>query len=408
MTIGIDASRANLKHRTGTEWYSFYLIKNLAKIDKKNHYVLYVNKEVNSDLQKLVKDNSNFRFKLLKWPFKSFWTLGRLSLEMLFHKPDVLFVPAHALPFFSPKKTVNTIHDLAFFRDSHLYRLEKYNSRRSINNFFVNLLVKVITLGKYKASSLDYLYWSTNFALKKASDIITVSHFSKKEILNFFPKASSEKIKVIHNGYNSDIYKKINDSEKIEEVLKKYGIEKPFYLYVGRLEKKKNTPLLIEAMSILKENCPNIQEKLLLIGNASYGYDEVKYVIEEYNIEKDIVMPGWIDEEDMPSIFSAATAFVFPTKYEGFGIPVLQAMACQLPCLVSNIDVLKEVADNAAIYFDQNDSIAIAEAMRKIVEDKELREELIINGQKRIKCFSFEKCAMETLFILEEGGKSND
>lgn len=403
MIIGIDASRANLKHRTGTEWYSFYLIKNLAVIDKKNKYILYVNKEPNLDLQKAVSENENFKFKLLKWPFRSFWTIGRLSLEMLFKKPDVLFVPAHALPFFAPKKNVNTIHDLAFLRDSHLYRLDNYKSKRNIHKLFVNFFVKVITIGKYKASSLDYLYWSSNFALRNASDIITVSNFSKLEIINFFPKANPDKIKVIHNGYNSDLYKKIEDEEKISKVLFKYGIDKPFFLYVGRLEKKKNTPLLIEAMSILKENCPEIKEKLLLIGNASFGYDEVKYVIEEFNIERSILMPGWVEENDMPYIFNAASAFVFPSKYEGFGIPVLQAMACGVPNIVSDIDVLKEVADNAALYFDQNNPFAISEAMRKVVTDDKLKKELIDNGYQRVKNFNFEKCARETLLVLESG-----
>ncbi|MDA3803117.1 MAG: glycosyltransferase family 1 protein [Patescibacteria group bacterium] len=401
MTIGIDASRANLKHRTGTEWYSFYLIKNLAEIDKKNKYVLYVDKEPSLDLKKAVSNNSNFKFKLLKWPFSSFWTLGRLSLEMIFKKPDVLFVPAHALPFCSPKKTVNTIHDLAFLRDSHLYRLEKYKSKRGINKLFVNSFVKLITLGKYRASSLDYLYWSANFALKKASDIITVSHFSKKEILNFFPKANPDKITVVHNGYNSDLYRKIEDREAIDTVLFKYGIERPFFLYVGRLEKKKNTPLLIEAMSILKENCKEIEKKLLLIGNASFGFDEVKYVMEEFNLERDIIIPGWVEEEDMPYVFNAASAFVFPSKYEGFGIPVLQSMACGVPTIVSDIPVLKEVAGNAALYFDQNNPFAMAESMRQVIEDSSLRDELIENGYKRVKEFDFRKCAKETLVVLE-------
>lgn len=402
MVIGIDASRANLKHKTGTEWYSFYLIKNLAKIDKNNKYLLYLNNEPSSELKQAVEENPNFSFKVLGWPFHSFWTLGRLSLEMLFKAPDVLFVPAHGLPFFSPRRSVNTIHDLAFLRDKNLYRRDKIKTSHLYYRSFVNFLVKIFTLGKYQASSLDYLYWSTKFALRKASRIIAVSNFTKQEIENFYPKAKAKKIHVIHNGYNSELYCPPDSEGKTNEVLSKYGLEKPFFLYAGRLEKKKNTPALIEAFSIARENYPEIKEKLVLIGNASFGYDEVKFMIEEYDLEREILMPGWVDEIDMPYIFSSASAFIFPTKYEGFGIPLLQAMACGLPIAVSDIPVLHEVAADAALYFDPNNSSAIAFAMKSLALDPALRAELRAKGLERVRKFDFEKCARETLEVLEE------
>ncbi|MBN2854129.1 glycosyltransferase family 4 protein, partial [Patescibacteria group bacterium] len=247
-----------------------------------------------------------------------------------------------------------------------------------------------------------YLYWSTKFALKKASKIIAVSNFTKQEIENFYPKAKSNKIKVIHNGYNSELYRLVDDEEKANEVLLKYGLEKPFFLYAGRLEKKKNTPTLIEAFAIMRENYPELKEKLVLIGNASFGYDEVKFVIEEYDLERDILMPGWVEEADMPYIFASASAFIFPTKYEGFGIPLLQAMACGLPIAVSNIPVLHEVAAEAALYFDPNNSSAIAVAMKSLASESALREDLRAKGLERVKNFDFEKCARETLGVLTE------
>lgn len=402
MLIGIDASRANLKRKTGTEWYSFYLIKNLAKIDKENKYVLYLNKEASVDLQAAVAANKNFSIKVLKWPFYSFWTLGRLSLEMIFKAPDVLFVPAHALPLFTAKRSVNTIHDLAFLRNKNIYRQDHVKTNKPWLRNVINLLVKIFTLGKYRASSLDYLYWSTKFSLKKSSKIITVSHFTKEEITNFYPKADIAKIRVIHNGYNSDLYRQHKNEEEINAVLHKYGINKPFFLNVGRLEKKKNTPALIEAMAILRENYPEIKEKLLLIGNASFGYDEVKFMVEEFNLDEDVLMPGWIEEEDMPYIFAAASAFIFPTKYEGFGIPLLQAMACGLAIATSDIPVLHEVADDAVLYFNPDDPCAIAMSMHQLVSDKELRDNLRTRGLNRVAQFDFEKCARETLKVLLE------
>lgn len=402
MIIGIDASRANLKHKTGTEWYSFYLIKNLAKIDKENKYVLYLDREPSLELIKAIEVNSNFTTKVLTWPFRSFWTLGRLSIEMIFNRPNILFVPAHGLPLFFPRQSVNTVHDLAFLRNKSIYRSDDIKTSFNFFKSIINFFVKVFTLGKYRATSLDYLYWSTNYSLKKSRRIISVSNFTKKEIETFYPKTKMSKLRVIHNGYNSDIYKQINDESKINEVLAKYDLHKPFFLYVGRLEKKKNTQILIEALALLRENYPEVEEKLLLIGDAGFGYDEVKFIIEEHNLGRDVVMPGWIEEEDMPYIFNAATAFLFPSKYEGFGIPVLQSMACGIPSALSNIEVLREVADDAVIYFDHKSSCSVAVAMKSLASEDSLRAELIIKGLKRVENFDFEKCARKTLEVLLE------
>lgn len=126
MIIGIDASRANKDFKTGTEWYSYYLIINLIELDRQNKYILYSDKPLNEAfLSSLnLEKNSHVKIKVLNWPFKYLWTLGRMSLEMIFSRPDVLFIPAHVLPFFFPKKTINTIHDIAFVKNNCLYNQE--------------------------------------------------------------------------------------------------------------------------------------------------------------------------------------------------------------------------------------------------------------------------------------------
>lgn len=397
MVIGIDASRANLKRKTGTEWYSFYLIKNLAKIDKENKYILYLNDNPSLELQEVVKNNSNFSFKVLKWSLYSFWTLGRLSWEMIWRRPNALFIPAHTMPLVYPKRTINTIHDIAFVRDRNLYRSDQVKTEKPIFKKIIELIVRIITRGKYRSDSLDYLYWSTEFALKKAKKIITVSNYTKKEILQAYPQAREDKIKVVHNGYNNDLYRVVDDKNKIKTILEKYGLEQPYFLYVGRIEKKKNIPLLIESISILRDNYPQIKEKMVLIGDASFGYDEVKYVIEEFNLNKEVLMPGWVDEADMPYIFNGATAFVFPSKHEGFGIPILQAMACGVPVVASDISVFHEVAGDGILYFDHNDRVSIANTLAQLIEDENLREKLQTQGLNISRNFSWEKCARETL-----------
>ncbi|MFA5155614.1 MAG: glycosyltransferase family 1 protein [Patescibacteria group bacterium] len=400
MTIGIDASRANLLHKTGTEWYSFYLIQELARLDRNNQYWLYVNQPARPELLALIKDNPNFSVRLLRWPLVFFWTLGRLTWEMFWRRPDVLFIPAHALPLFGPRRTVNTIHDLAFLRERNLYRSVKLKTNLAGSRKLINFLVQLLTLGKYRSESVDYLCWSTAFALDHAKKIIAVSEFTKQEILSLYPKTPPDLIAVIHNGYNDKLYRPLDDPTRTRKVLEKYDINSPFLLYVGRLEKKKNTPALVEAFSLFLEEHPEQDVKLVLIGDAGYGYDEMKYVIQEFNLNSRVILPGWVEEEDLPYVFNAASAFIFPSKHEGFGIPVLQALACGVPTAVSDLPVLREIAADAAWYFNQNDKQSMARAMGLVLNDADLRRKLRDKGLDRVKDFSWRRCAQETLKLL--------
>jgi len=402
MIIGIDASRANRSLRTGTEWYSFYIIQNLARIDRQNQYILYLDQEPAADLLEAVAPYDNFELRRLQWPWRYFWTLGRLSWEMIVRRPDVLFVPAHSLPLFHPRRTINTIHDIAFLREGDLYQARGLRLQSNTGKSLVNLLTKILTRGRYQSNSLDYLLWSTAYALKNASKIIAVSNFTKKEIIDVYSSKFADKIEVIYNGYPHELYFPRNNTEERRQVLDKYGLEEPFFLYVGRLEKKKNTPSLVEAFALFKEANPYSKASLVLIGNAGFGYDEVKYIVEEYNLGRSVIMPGWVSEDDLPIIFSAALAFVFPTLHEGFGIPVLQAMACGVPTLVSDLPVLREILGEASFYFNPRDKNNLALALSAVAGNKNLRQDLANKGLKRAEMFSWKKSAAETLKILTE------
>jgi glycosyltransferase involved in cell wall biosynthesis len=435
MLIGIDASRANRDHKSGTEWYSYYLIRWLAKLDEKNQYILYSDKPLKGGLldlttkqyvcesraedgeveydkngfQILKSPHNNFKVKILKWPFNFFWTQGRLSLEMIFHRPDLLFVPSHTLPLIHPEKSIVTIHDIGFERDRLLYGSDQMGPKDKAGKKIINFFVKLFTFGKFSANSTDYLRWSTTFALKKAEKIITVSNYSKKEIIEVYKDLEKEiklkdKIKVIHNGYNQYLYGKEKAAEEINLVLKKYDLQKPYILYIGRLEKKKNTPALIEAFAIMRENNKGIKHKLVLVGDAGFCYDEVKYMIQEYLLEDEVIMTGWLEEEDMPFVYCGADLFVFPSLYEGFGIPILQAMACGVPVAASRTTSIPEVTGDAAILFNPRNVNEIATAMEKIIKDGDLRNELIEKGKKQVENFSWEKCARETLEIINRMG----
>ena len=294
-----------------------------------------------------------------------------------------------------------TIHDVAFAREDRLYRNEGARTDGPFFRKIINFFVKILTRGKYQANSLDYLDWSTRFALKRAQKIITVSEFTKKEILELYPFAQADKITAVHNGFPKHDFFPIARSEKTQEVLSRYGIEEPFFLYVGRLERKKNTPMLVESLAMFKEQHPETREKLVLIGDAGFGFDEVKYSIEQFNLGNQIVMTGWVKEADLPIIFNAAVAFVFPSRHEGFGIPVVQAMACGLPVIASGIPVLREIAGDAALYFDTNDKDGLTAALWRVSTDENLRQELRVKGMERAAGFSWEKCAQETFAIIE-------
>ena len=399
MTIGIDASRANRAYKTGTEWYSYYLIKNFAEIDSKNKYILYSDQPFGDDLKKIIDTHPNFKGKVLGWPGQYFWTLGRLSLEMIFCRPRILFVPAHSIPLFHPRRTITTIHDIAFKKECAVYTEQTVDHGRHFLRCFIVFIIKHVLFltGKgFKYDATAYLDWSTRYALRHAKKIITVSHNTKKEIEEVY-KTDPKKIAVIHNGYDDSFYKKIEDKKEVTQVLDRYGLNFPYLLSVGRLEKKKNIPMLIEALALLKENNPEIKAKLVLIGHAGFGYDEIKYIIEEYNLNSEIVMLGWVAEADLPAIYNGAAAFVFPSRHEGFGIPAMQALACGVPTVVSDIPVLREVAEDAAIYFNKDKKEDIAEKLRIILTDENLRAKLSESGLKRAQQFNWRKCAEETL-----------
>jgi glycosyltransferase involved in cell wall biosynthesis len=430
MVIGIDASRANRPHKTGTEWYSYYLIRWLAKLDSKNEYWLFTDKPMTGGLldlttaqhegpeyeirnEKIIVDKDgfqaikspfgNFRAKILDWPFYFFWTQGRLSWEMLKNKlggkVDILFVPAHTLPLVHPRKSLVTIHDVGFERERILYRSQPMGPESAHGRRLIDIFVRLFTLNKYGANNLDYLSWSTRYGLKHAHRIICVSEFTKRDIMDLYGTPAG-KIKVIHNGYNRHLYRRIKDQASINDALDRYDIKSPYLLYVGRLERKKNTPSLIEAFARMRENDRRIKHKLVLIGDAGYGYDEVNYAIREFNMDREVIMPGWVEEDDMPFIFNGAAAFVFPSRYEGFGIPLLQAMACGVPIAASWSSSIPEVVKKAALLFNPYDIASMSEALSRIINDAELRRDLVGQGDKRINDFSWERTAEETIDFI--------
>lgn len=369
MIIGIDASRANKPNKTGTEWYSYHLIKNLSDIDRENEYRLYSQLPPDPGLTHL---GPKFHHEQLNWPPKKLWSQLRLSGQMLVKPPDVLFIPAHTIPIIHPR-TVTTCHDLGFERLPHLY----------------------------SRSELLYQRWALRNAIKTTSKIICVSQFTADELMNLY-KVPSEKIKVIHHGYNSELFRPV-DSNQANRTAAKHNLNPGQYLiYIGRLEEKKNTLGLIQAFQKLTTQADFKEYQLALVGSPGNGWPKIEqYLKANEDLSKKVKILGWTPSEELPDLLSASAAFVFPTFYEGFGLPILEAMACETPVFASDIKPLREVGGEGVIYFDQSDPDKIAGVLSSGLKNRQsVVNQMKPIWQKNLAKFSWNKCARETLSIL--------
>jgi len=396
MKIGIDASRANSDYKTGTEWYSYHLIVNLAKIDQENHYILYSKEPLKNGLKNL---GQNFKSRVLNWPPKLLWSQIRLSLEMLFNPPDLLFVPAHTLPLIHPSKTVTTCHDVGFEKYPELYAKKEIGGQSSFVKKIIFVLVKILTLGRFGNNELDYHRFAMRFAVKHATKIITPSFFTAKELINFYPQAKG-KIFTTHLGLNHDIYRKINNQAAITPVLNKFSLKIPFIVFVGRLEQKKNIVGIIESFKRFKMKYKS-NHQLVLIGKRGYGFEKAEELIQKYSLEGEIKQIGWVNDNEIAAIYNAAEALLFLSCYEGFGFPPLEAQACGLPVLASDRGSLPEILEDSAMLVAAESCEQAADGLYQLINNQDLRKKLIEKGLARVKRFNWQNCAKSTLEIFE-------
>ena len=364
MLIGIDASRTAKEEKTGTENYSWNLINALAGADKKNRYVLYFNK-IPSNFE---ISQANFSTKMIYSP--RFWTQGRLAWECLTHPPDILFVPAHTIPVLRRPnlKTVVTVHDLGaeFLAEYHQWPQK------------------------------IYLNWSTEYIAKHATHLIAVSNFTKKDLMHTL-KVPSSRISVVYEGVDTKFFYPRPDWE-IKQVKASYGIGRDYLLYVGTIQPRKNLVRLIEAFA--NSGLKNVD--LVLAGSGGWLNEEIYKTPEKLSISNRVRFLGYVASEDLPALYSGAVGLAFPSLYEGFGLPILEAFACRCPVLTSKTGAMIEVTGEAAFLVDPFSKDEIAAGLTKLATDKTLRENLIEKGGARVKGFSWEKTAVETVKVFDK------
>lgn len=395
MVIGIDASRANVLAKTGTEWYSFFVIQELKKIIPSTVSVrLYSKEPLVGELAELP---AHWQSRVLKWKPGMLWTQARLSIELLLHPVDILYVSAHTLPIIGGKKNVAVIHDVGFLRHTELYNTQDITKsvRSSFLKRVVRVLVRMATLGRYSASERDYHRFAFHFALRKASRIITISEFSKAEIQAVAPQYPSETISVIYNGFVERAHAQVK-----ETVLQAHHISPPYILTLGRVEEKKNMLRCVEAFSILKKTY-RWPGSLVCVGGFGFGSEKIIERVKELELQDSIHFLGWTEESEIDALFSQSAAFFFPTLYEGFGMPALEALHYRIPLVCSDIPPLHEVAQDSAVYCDPKNSEDMAEKLwATLSADPAIVATRAERGYERAREFSWERTARKTWDVI--------
>lgn len=370
MWIGVEASRANRLNRTGVEWYACHLMRELAALPQaaEHQWTAYTETPLQADLRSWIP---NWEERVLPWPPKYLWTQLRLSWEMKMRPPQVLFVPAHVLPRVTPKKAVVTVHDVGFRRFPKLY----------------------------KPAQIAYHDITTRDIVRSNAKIITVSEFSKREIVELY-HASPDQITVTPLGIDTERY--CTQSEDAKQLIReKYKLDRPFMLFVGRLEEKKNISRLVRAFCEAMDGSKG-GELLVLAGPEGYGWSEVRTWLATHPRRNQVRVLGYLPEGDKPALTAAADWYIQASLYEGFGLPVLEAMACGVPVLCANAGSLPEVVGSAkALFFDPFNIPDIAVTIERAFRlSRETRGEMVGLGQIHAQQFTWKRTAEQTFPIL--------
>ncbi len=373
MNIGVNGYEAvvprfgfkskDLPNRVGSSEFCYQLLLGLNK-DKANTYTIYLPAKPSKDMP---EESKNWQYKVFST--KKLWTLYGLTKKLSNNPQDlsVFFSPTHYLPLFSGIPSVISILDVSYLHFPDLFN---------------------------KKDLYQLKIWG-GYSIRKAQKIITISEASKNDIIKLY-KVAEKKVVVVYPGVKTGESKKMNKNE----LAKKYGLEKDFILFVGTLQPRKNIVRLIEAFSKMK----NKDLDLVIVGKKGWQFEEILSAPKKFEASSRVKFLHDVSDEDLPSFYQNALFFILPSLYEGFGLPVLEAMQYSCPVITSNVSSLPETGGDAALYIDPESVLDITSKMEKLANDENLRKEMIEKGKKQVAKFSWEKTAKETLKVLEEVG----
>jgi len=364
MRVGIDA-RLVYYSQAGIGQYIFHLVNGLARLDAENEYVLLQSRKDDTT----ILERPNFRRISLWTPshhrlerYALNVELVRLGLDVL-HSPD--FIPPHR----PSCKSVITVHDLAFLLYPHF--LTKESAR---------------------------YYGHIDQAVRWTDHIIAVSESTKRDTIQHLG-VPEDKITVVYEAANP-VFRPIGRDEAREQVRSRHGVQGPFVLFVSTIEPRKNVPTLIRAVWQLQE-CYKEDVRLVLAGGKGWLFEDAFATVQDLKMDSQVHFVGRVSSEELLYLYNAAEMLAHPAFYEGFGLPPLEAMACGLPTIVSNVASLPEVVGDAGLLIDPHDVDELTVAMWRVLSDGELRQEMRNKGLRQAERFSWERAARETLAIYK-------
>jgi glycosyltransferase involved in cell wall biosynthesis len=366
LRIAIDARKLR-DYGIGT--YVRNLLRQLAQTDQKTEYVVLCR---TWDIDLLNDLGPNFRLVPESSPGYSVREQLTVPRDLWRERVDLFHAPHYVLPALTPCKSVVTIHDCIHLR-----------------------------FPQYLPSRLGYAYARTSLwmATHRSSRIMTVSEASKRDILEYY-KVPAEKIDVIYNGID-DRFCRIPAEEDVVRVRERYQLEDPFILYAGNVKPHKNLKRLIEAFDILRQgDFENV--KLVMIGDEISKYAVLRHAVHRHHLHKHVRFLGFVPHRTLAVLYRLAGVFVFPSLYEGFGLPPLEAMASGTPVIASNVSSLPEVVGDAAVLIDPLQPEAIADAIRRVLTDGPLRDGMRQRGLERARAFSWERSIARVREIYNE------
>lgn len=372
MRIAIEAQRIFRRKKHGMDFVALESIRELQRLDKVNDYYILVS----PGEDRCIEETSNFHIVEVKMPSYPLWEQIGLPLAIRKIKPDLLHCTSNTAPLFCNVPLILTLHDVIF--------MEKRQGKKSSS--------------LYQQMGWYYRRWNVPRILDKCHQIITVSHFEAARISSIM-NIPIEKILTVYNGF-SHHFKPLEWSECVKTVTK-YCESPHYFFFLGNTDPKKNTLRTLKAYSLYLQQAKN-DPCLLLIADL----DET--VIDAYLQEADIAhikpylrYPGYIPNTDLPAIYSGATAFIYTSLRESFGIPILEAMACGTPVITSNTSAIPEIAGEGAILVSPTDEQAIATEMWRVEQDETFRQHQASYGLERVKQFSWQNTAKELLNIYQ-------